>query len=64
MIVIAKPHDWTDCLGNEISNAEGCSPCCWNTCRKRGEGDGVWDNDYGFCKDSYKFWLEVILKSL
>jgi hypothetical protein len=37
-----KKIKWTNCLGNEIAIAEGCSPCCsntsWRICRKRGEG--------------------------
>lgn len=51
-----KTIKWTNCLGNEISIADGCSPCCWNSnwriCRKRGEGySEVRDDDYGFCKE-------------
>ena len=44
---------WTNCLGNEIGCADGCSACCWNStwhiCRKRGSGT-IHDYDYGFCK--------------
>ena len=45
---------WTNCLGREVSTADGCSACCWNSswqiCRKRGSGT-IHDYDYGFCKD-------------